>query len=394
MLLLLPDIAGAVLVPQPVGMFVEPVRGVYVSDDKMIDSTGLLDHTRRTKDVVELQATLGAYHASLGEKWLELAHEAVLLGQSENAAAFFQLGLHNVRLNSGLTTKSQVGALSDWIAVLRKVGDSEALSQQLAYRYRLTGLDATVLTEEQLDFALQYFDHELAMLATSSWHNRDREILRLHDDIEDVVDRSCEGDSAQAAACLAFVKRRLYLLYLTVYAVEPYVQDQKRSLLYSPKLMADRSPTDEQLEVIERGAFLTGIRMLEDAQDFVGADDELELLLADWRWFFDRTGVAMKTFSRLAQEDPERFEQPVELPHGLIEQTSLPATASDARATFTFQVSTRGRVRNLRAVLGTEQSSVPRKLRAGIRELRFRPAVSAGGEALQVNLTKTYRETR
>ena len=239
MLLLLPDIAGAVLVPQPVGMFVEPVRGVYVSDDKMIDSTGLLDHTRRTKDVVELQATLGAYHASLGEKWLELAHEAVLLGQSENAAAFFQLGLHNVRLNSGLTTKSQVGALSDWIAVLRKVGDSEALSQQLAYRYRLTGLDATVLTEEQLDFALQYFDHELAMLATSSWHNRDREILRLHDDIEDVVDRSCEGDSAQAAACLAFVKRRLYLLYLTVYAVEPYVQDQKRSLLYSPRLMAD-----------------------------------------------------------------------------------------------------------------------------------------------------------
>ena len=134
--------------------------------------------------------------------------------------------------------------------------------------------------------------------------------------------------------------------------------------------------------------------MLEDALDFVGADDELELLLADWRWFFDRTGVAMKTFSRLAQEDPERFEQPVELPHGLIEQTSLPATASDARATFTFQVSTRGRVRNLRAVLGTEQSSVPRKLRAGIRELRFRPAVSAGGEALQVNLTKTYRETR
>ena len=60
--------------------------------------------------------------------------------------------------------------------------------------------------------------------------------------------------SAQAAACLAFDKRRLYLLYLTVYAVEPYVQDQKRSLLYSPRLMADPSPTDEQLEVIERGA--------------------------------------------------------------------------------------------------------------------------------------------
>ena len=146
LLLLLPDIAGAVLVPQPVGMFVEPVRGDYVSDDKLIDSTGLLDHTRRVKGVVELQATLGAYHASLGEKWLEIAHEAVLLGQSEDAAAFFQLGLHNVRLNSGLTTKSQGGALSDWIVVLRKVGDSEALSQQLAYRYRLTGLDVATMT--------------------------------------------------------------------------------------------------------------------------------------------------------------------------------------------------------------------------------------------------------
>jgi hypothetical protein len=118
----------AVLVPQPVGMFVLPIEGQILDDDDVVDSKALLDHERSIRDVLASQTDLGAYHPALAARWLSLAHEAMRLGQSESAANLFQQGLHNLRLNSGLTTNSQIGALNDWITVLRRLGDSEGLS--------------------------------------------------------------------------------------------------------------------------------------------------------------------------------------------------------------------------------------------------------------------------
>ncbi|MEC8633472.1 MAG: hypothetical protein VXX89_02460, partial [Pseudomonadota bacterium] len=113
----------AVFVPQPVGTFVLPVEGQTLDDDVVVDSRALLDHERRVRDVLASQTDLGAYHPALAESWLSLAHEAMRLGQSESAANLFQQGLHNLRLNSGLTTDSQIDALNDWITVLRRLGD-------------------------------------------------------------------------------------------------------------------------------------------------------------------------------------------------------------------------------------------------------------------------------
>jgi len=69
----------AVLVPQPIGMYVEAVKGEALPRDSIIESAELLAHEQRVQEVVTLQVTLGAYDESLSEKWLELAHEAVRL---------------------------------------------------------------------------------------------------------------------------------------------------------------------------------------------------------------------------------------------------------------------------------------------------------------------------
>ena len=148
--------AQAVLVPQPVGMQITPTTDLIRTDDVIVDSKVLLDHERRVRGVLASQADLGAYHPALGEQWLSLAHEAMRLGQSESAANLFQQGLHNLRLNAGLTTDSQIDALNDWITVLRRLGDSEGLSRQLSYRYRITGLGSESWTQESLRFALEY----------------------------------------------------------------------------------------------------------------------------------------------------------------------------------------------------------------------------------------------
>ena len=383
----------AVLVPQPVGMFVLPIKGQNVDDDLVIDSRALLDHEQRVRDVLASQTDLGAYHPALAERWLSLAHEAMRLGQSESAANLFQQGLHNLRLNSGLTTNSQIDALNDWITVLRRLGDSEVLSQQLSYRYRITGLGAESWTDESLKFALEYYDHELSVLAVAQWYDIEREVLKFAEHLEDVVHRACRGDTVDVKACSALVKRRLQLLYLISFAVEPYVEDRQALPLYKPRVLQERSVTDEQLANIERGAFLAGVRMMKEAIELDSENDELELALADWRWFYGRSGDAVSTYERLAEKSPGLFSEPVELPHGLIAASSLPLREV-AQATFSFEVTTRGRVREINEISSTSGARDAIRIKKGLRELRFRPALDGSAERVKATVTKTYRETR
>jgi hypothetical protein len=383
----------AVLVPQPVGMFVLPIKGQNVDDDLVIDSRALLDHEQRVRDVLVSQTDLGAYHPALAERWLSLAHEAMRLGQSESAANLFQQGLHNLRLNSGLTTNSQIDALNDWITVLRRLGDSEVLSQQLSYRYRITGLGAESWTDESLKFALEYYDHELSVLAVAQWYDIEREVLKFAEHLEDVVHRACRGDTVDVKACSALVKRRLQLLYLISFAVEPYVEDRQALPLYKPRVLQERSVTDEQLANIERGAFLAGVRMMKEAIELDSENDELELALADWRWFYGRSGDAVSTYERLAEKSPGLFSEPVELPHGLIAASSLPLREV-AQATFSFEVTTRGRVREINEISSTSGARDAIRIRKALRELRFRPALDGSAERVKATVTKTYRETR
>ena len=383
----------AVLVPQPVGMFVLPIEGHILDDDVVVDSRALLDHERRVRDVLASQRDLGAYHPALAERWLSLAHEAMRLGQSQSAANLFQQGLHNLRLNSGLITASQIDALNDWITVLRRLGDSEGLSQQLSYRYRITGLGAESWTDERLKYALEYYDHELSVLAVAQWHAIQREVLKFAEHLEDVVHRACRGEMVDVTACSALVKRRLQLLYLISFAVEPYVEDRQALPLYKPRVLEERSVTDEQLANIERGAFLTGVRMMKEAIELDSDNDDLELALADWRWFHGRSGDAVSTYERLAEKTPELFAEPLELPHGLI--TASPILASEvAQATFSFEVTTRGRVREISEISSTNGARDAIRIKKGLRELRFRPALDDAAERVKVTVTKTYRETR
>lgn len=383
----------AVLVPQPVGMFVLPIKGQNVDDDLVVDSRALLDHEQRVRDVLASQTDLGAYHPALAERWLSLAHEAMRLGQSESAANLFQQGLHNLRLNSGLTTNSQIDALNDWITVLRRLGDSEVLSQQLSYRYRITGMGAESWTDESLKFALEYYDHELSMLAAAQWYDIEREVLKFAEHLEDVVHRACRGDTVDVKACSALVKRRLQLLYLVSFAVEPYVEDRQALPLYKPRVLQERSVTDEQLANIERGAFLAGVRMMKEAIELDSENDELELALADWRWFYGRSGDAVSTYERLAEKSPGLFSEPVELPHGLIAASLLPVREV-AQATFSFEVTTRGRVREINEISSTSGARDAIRIKKGLRELRFRPALDGSAERVKATVTKTYRETR
>jgi len=396
--LLLPPMALAVIVPQPIGTYIEKVGELTVNDDLVVDSSALLAHERRVQAVLELQTRLGAYDASLSQQWLELAHDAVVLSQPEAAAGFFQKGLHNLRLNAGLTTEKQITALSDWISVLRRLGDLESLGEQLQYRYRITGFGVSDWNEESLGYALEFFDNELAQLATTDWLANESKVIRFERHLDDVIERSCEGERASAIWCGPLVKRRLHLLYLIAFAVEPFVEDRQVRDSLPSKFLSDRSLFDEQLLALERNAYQSGVRMLEKAIAMEEGQFDLELALADWRWYFGRRGAAKDAFRELYAAHPQLFVVAQALPHGLIGPVTSRAEQDTTASTYRFTVNTQGNVRDLSlrtgAGEGEGEGSDPNRVRKALREIRFRPLLDGEGEVTESVVVGRYRYLR
>ena len=386
--------ALAVLVPQPIGMYVEEVDGVSMEDDLIVDSAALLSHERRVQAVLELQSRLGAYDQSLGRKWIDLAHDAVKLNQPESAARLFQQGLHNLRLNAGLTTDKQVVALSEWIAVLKRVGDTDSLREQLQYRYRITGFGAVGWSEATLGYALEYFDNELARFATSDWLANGNKVVRFERHLNDVIERSCEGESASAAWCGPLVKRRLQLLYLIAFAVEPFVEDPQTRNNLPPKFLGDRSLYDEQLVALERNAYQSGVRMLEKAIALAEEQIDLELALADWRWYFGRRGAAKDVYRKLYQSHPELFVVAQALPQGLTAPVTSRADPEAQPSSYRFTINKLGKARDLSLQEGSGEGTDPNRVRKALRDIRFRPSLDSQGEVVESEVVGGFRYLR
>ena len=386
--------ALAVLVPQPIGMYVEEVDGLSIEDDLIVDSAALLAHERRVQEVLELQSRLGAYDQSLGQKWIDLAHDAVKLNQPESAARLFQQGLHNLRLNAGLTTDKQVIALSEWIAVLKRLGDTESLGEQLQYRYRITGFGAGDWSEESLGYALEHFDNELARFATNDWLANENKVVRFERHLDGVIERSCEGESASAAWCGPLVKRRLQLLYLIAFAVEPFVEDRQTRNNLPPKILGDRSLYDEQLVALERNAYQSGVRMLEKAIALAEDQVDLELALADWRWYFGRRGAAKDVYRKLYESHPELFAVAQALPQGLTDPVTSRADPEALPSSYRFTVNKLGKVRDLSLQEGHGEGTDPNRVRKALRDIRFRPSLDSEGEVVESELVGSYRYLR
>jgi hypothetical protein len=185
------------------------------------------------------------------------------------------------------------------------------------------------------------------------------------------------------------------MLYLIVYKVEPYIEERQSLPIQTQRRVSQPSITDDRLEMIERGAFLAGVRMLEGAIKRVEDPEELELALTDWRWFFGRTAGADEVYARLSSRGDDGISRPVELPHGLINNSTVGYTSeSDESAAFGFRVTKRGRVRDIKATSASQNSRAKRLVRSALREVRFRPAIGPDGLAVNFDIEKTYQLTR
>ena len=293
-----------------------------------------------------------------------------------------------------MTTDGQVEALSDWIRVLRRLGDGDAVGEQLRYRYRITGFGVSDWTEETLGYALEYFDNQLARFATADWLANESAVLRFERHLKDVTERSCEGEKPSASSCGALVKRRLHLLYLIAFAVEPFIEDREVRGSLPSKFLADRSVYDDQLVALERNAYPSGVRMLENAIGLAEGQVDLELALADWRWYFGRRGAARDIYRELHHSNPGLFQTPQPLPHGLTGSVLSRADVDALVSTYRFTVTERGRAKDFSLLSPKVEGSDANRIRKALRDMRFRPSLDAEGEVKAHELTGQYRFLR
>lgn len=380
---------------EPIGMFIEPAPTGEIIDDSIVDYDRLIQHERRLLEARELEQRIGPYSSELAETWLELAHDAVDLGQGELASALFQKGLHNVRLNSGLTTDKQLTALTEWIAVLRRTQRQDALIQQLNYRYRITGYGAAPWDADRLTFALEYLDQQLAVLSVATWRREESQVIKFTNHLESLVDDACGGSNADDRACFELVKRRLHLLYLVSYAVQPIIEDSRLLPPHVQRDLNERTLSEEQLLSLHRNAYQAGVRVVEKGIDYLGTSNELELALADWRWFNGKTTQARKLYARLAHEQPVDFAVPVALPNGLVADYSKGSSGNKQKtATFSFDVTATGKVRKIVEEIDAGEQRSSSRLRRHLKRLKFRPVIDESGDRVTQRVTRTYVQTR
>jgi hypothetical protein len=365
-------------IPAPIGLDIRLVTAKSGADISpvSIDTAARSALREAVAEAEVTQAQLGPYDPTLSTIWLSLANRALTLGDQEQAAVLFQRAIHNLRLNEGLTSLTQMDALDSWIGNLRQRGDSDALNNILTYRYRLVGFGGEPWNGERVAYATDFLDQKLFELTQGSWINRERDILWLLDHLSNTTDSACFEPDSSIEWCRPLAKRYLAFLYLVEHRVDPFVQDQRDIYLPPPRALRDQSLT-YRLEYEESRASREGTRLLKRLEELAEEDNEVSLLHADWQWMHKRNLDAIRRYQSIWEQAPELLKEAVPLPWGLgALQSSRVWNEERPSALLSFTVSEQGRPRNIVGVDADNRSE--QRIRRALRQLKFRPAFADG----------------
>ena len=335
---------------------------------------------------VELQARsseLGPYDPAAGELWLSAAEQAVSLGDYQLAEQWFSAALHNLRLNEGLQSTSQLSIVEKLVTAARRNGDRAELANRVDYRFRLLGLGNPPYDETILAAADDWLAVKIELLITDTFDSRTAyELYNRADTLQSAV---CDDPVWRASWCRTFSFRLLGVMSVIDWFVQPLVKDEfadsPLSTFKRHDSVWDNNPIDHKLQTLNRTIEGRARRIFEIWRNHFPADDQLRLVAADWGWVHGRRAQALSDYRELQSRHPEWFFRPVALPQ-------QPALTPDPRLarnsevyTVRCQVNTWGRVSEIE--LSPEGATGLAVARRQFREVKFRPAFDASGELVE-----------
>ena len=356
------------------------------------------------QQMLALEEAGGPFADMLSEPLMGMGWHYRQRGELEQALGSFQRALHIVRINDGLYSERQVPIVQALLDVYRSSGEYESLDERYDYYFRLFGSGKPPFTDLRLRGALAYLRWQREALRLEIDEEESRRLFALYRLNESLLKAVAEDPSVPWHWYRDLALSQLKNLYL--------VQDRVADSVHSNGLSLSRQSMQgeweekdlnkKQLERIQRNGASQGGRLLDDIIGrYDGPPDSVELARlylakGDWYQWLGREQQANSAYQAVAEhlavsgrEDLRQqwLGHPVELPdNGAFWQPPWsPAPAVAAVIKLQYDVSARGRVRNLSAQADESVSNGKvAGLKRRFRQVRFRPRWQSGaGQAVQ-----------
>jgi hypothetical protein len=370
----------------------------------------------------EFESNRGPYADGLAEPLLGLGRYFARSGNYEQALQLYRRALHVVRLNDGLNSERQIPVVRELLETIRLSGNLPALDDRYDYFFRLYGRGQPPYTDIRVRATLEYLRWQREALRLDIDTKGSRRLLELYELNEDMLEAAAGSVSFTLEDRWKLALGQVQNLYLLQSKVSPpiYVSGSNANSAMSPRLGPGQDleldSTQRQLETLRANAFRAGRAVLDEflaSIQVVGEGSEqaekamqlrarATLELADWYQWNGGYSRAVEYYTGvveilIADDTGELLQQwfgePVELPdNGVFWDPTLSlAGAQQIIVSATYDVSARGRVRNVQARPQREDGE--KKLYRFKRRLaatRFRPRFENGQAVATQTLSREY----
>lgn len=353
--------------------------------------------------IATIERLQGPYSADLTDPLLGTAHIAAEYGEVDRAMELYRWGLYTLRVNQGLNSAEQLPVIERMLALLRSKGDSEAFQDRIDYLYRLMGRGAKPWTKDRLLASQRWLRTRTELLITAAPESSQGELLFLLEHAERLREEVCNDSVWASQFCAQLTLRLLALLYVLDYRVEPLIVDSYGSVQRSSYAESmgynndlNLSPLEQRLLSLEQGVRSRGRRILDEALEISPTDVALTRALADWVWFYGRTGEALELYRELAGQTGESesggslvgFQTPMPIPMSLFEprDTAL-ITREIERYHATAVVNKRGVLKDIELLpVDPERASLKGRGVRHLKSVRFSPVLDKDGNAQEASI--------
>ncbi|MDG1066463.1 MAG: hypothetical protein P8O91_09625 [Luminiphilus sp.] len=356
-----------------------------------------LDATAKT--IQDLESRVGPYSPELTPTLVNAAREAEEYGSAEAALGLYRWALHSTRINNGLSSAEQLPLLERILELLREQGDPVEVGRQMDYFYRLLGRGAEPWTEQRLDASMRWLSVQGELLASVPWPGSEADVLFVVKHGNDMAGAVCDSVQWQDPWCKAISLEILKLYYLIDFRVDPLVVDNfgvSQDRYASPyQQNRDQSPGEYRLRNIESTLGSSARGLIDRALQLFPDDPTLLHAKADWLMFSGRQSQALQIYGELQREGAYDFSEAAPLPQ-------IPTLGRDHRFSREWQsfslsadVSTRGNLRNIvLSEVELPDGALLGFARRQLRAMRFRPALTDSGEAIEASVAWNIKVLR